>query len=396
MGGLMQVTGVAPHVAALWLVALAAGGTLALVFLLVGTEEGWVVGVISALLVGVLPPFLLVHAAIWSEPLYLPFLLATLWLMVNRPDRPALAGMVAACGVMVRYLGLAAVAAVGAWTFARTRSLRKTAVGIFPGVGAFLAWWLWAGTRGEAVRSWGEFSVPFSRTLAQIPDMARFWLAPGLPVFLAVLLLLGIVFAHFKGRPALTRPLGLLILSHLGMILVSRLLVDERIPFDARMFLPVIVLAMLPVASFLWRRRRIGLVVLVVWLGWILKEDVRGIGTARESGLYYTASGWLGSGVLPWLADAPGGLPIYSNEPGFVVFHTGRSARFLPLRTENLDDFFQVWTENPGAIILLRPQRPDEWTYDVYVESLPVERALSSGNALVLVPAGNAGETGAR
>jgi hypothetical protein len=351
-------------------------------------------GVLSALTVGMLPPFVLVHAAIWSEPLYLPLLFLTLFLMVRYPDRPTLSGWAAAVAVTVRYVGLAAVVSVGVWTFLRTRSVRKAVLGMAPGMGVFLAWTAWTRVQGGAVRTLGEFSVPFSTTLAQLPQMLSFSLAPGLPVLVAVLLLLGILATHFAARRELLVPLWLLLGTHLALTLASRLFVDQRIPFDARILLPALALAMLPVTSAVTRIRLPGVVILLLWMGWVGKEDVEGIRTVQRSGLYYTSTSWLASGLFSWFADEPEDLRIYSNEPGFFVFHLQRNARLLPLRTQDLDDFLREWRERPGAIVLLEPQRPDEWTAEIYQESLPLNTALRSGNALVLVPLTPGGRSG--
>jgi hypothetical protein len=386
MASVMRATGVRPDVAALWIMALAAGATLALTFLLVSETEGWLVGFLSAVLVAALPPFVMVHAAIWSEPLYLPLLLLTLILLVRSPQRPGRAGVAAAASVLVRYLGLATVVSVGLWTFRETRSWRKTLVGLGPGVGVFLAWFFVTRIRGGAMRTWGAFRAPFSDTVAQLPEMIRFWLVPNLPLLVAVALLLGVLATHLGVRRSLRGPLWILIATHLGLILGSRLLVDQRIPFDARILLPVLVLLTVPVVPVLWKRPLIGPLVLLVWMGWVGSQDVQGIRTAQAVGLYYTDARWLGSGLLPWLDAETGETRIYSNEPGFVAFHLRRTARFLPLRTQDLGDFLRVWKERPGAILILQPQRPDEWTVDAYLAGLPVEAAFRTRDGVVLLP----------
>jgi len=386
MASVMWATGVRPDLAALWIMALAAGATLGLVFLLVSATEGWLVGLLSALTVAALPPFVMVHATIWSEPLYLPLLLLTLTLLVRFPRRPGPAGLVAAASVLVRYLGLATVASVGLWTFRNTRSWRKALLGMAPGLGVFAAWSLLTRVRGGSVRTLGAFIAPLSDTLAQLPEMVRFWLAPGLPLLVAVALLAGVFVANLQARKDLRGPLWVLIVTHLGMILISRLLVDHRIPFDGRILLPVLVLLMIPVVPALWKRPRFGPLFLLVWMGWVGSQDVQGVRTAQAVGLYYTDARWLGSGLLPWLAEETEGTRIYSNEPGFVAFRLGRSARFLPLKTQKLDDFLRAWEERPGAVLVLRPQRPDEWTPGVYLEDLPVEVAFQTPDGVVLMP----------
>jgi hypothetical protein len=75
-----------------------------------------------------------------------------------------------------------------------------------------------------------------------------------------------------------------------------------------------------------------------------------------------------------------------------MVFQSQRYARLLPLKTQSLDDFVRVWTERPGAIVLVAPMRQDEWPPEVYLERLPVRVELDASNALVLIPMGQGRE----
>jgi hypothetical protein len=158
------------------------------------------------------------------------------------------------------------------------------------------------------------------------------------------------------------------------------------------MLLPVLVLAMLPVASGAMRWRRIGLIVLLAWGGWVGWMDLSGIRSLHQMGLYYSSAEWLTSDLVDWVENRSDGLRLYSNEPGLMVFQSGRHARLLPLKTQDFGDFVEAWRERPGAIIVVAPMRQDELSPQVYLENLPVELALESQNALVLVP--KEGETG--
>jgi hypothetical protein len=386
IGAVIGATGVRPHVAALWVIALAAGATLGLSFLLVAAASGWAAGLLTALVIALMPPFPLVHTSVWSEPLYVPLMLLTLVFMMRWPERPFWAGLVASLTVMVRYLGLATVAAVGVWALVRTRSLKKALAGMAPGLLAFLAWWGWARSQGGAVRTPGEFDVAITSTLAQLPEMLRFWLAPGLPLFVALILLLGVAGTHALGRKSLVYPLGVLLGAHLVVVLAARLLVDQRIPFDTRVLLPALVLAMLPVATGALRRPGVGLVVLLAWVGWVGREDLNGIRSLHQMGQYYSSAEWLTSDLVGWVDNRSRGLRLYSNEPGLMVYQSERHARLLPLKTQDFDAFVEAWGERPGAIIVVAPLRQDEWSPDIYVERLPVQLILDSQNAVVLVP----------
>ncbi len=392
IGAVIRSTGVRADVASLWVMALAAGATLGLCFLLVGPTSGLGTGLLTALVIALMPPFLLTHTSVWSEPLYLPLMLLTLMLMVRQPERPLWAGLAASLTVMVRYMGLAAVAAVGVWALVKTRSVKKAVVGMAPGFLAFLGWWVWARSQGGAVRTPGEFSVAITSTLAQLPEMLRFWLAPGLPILVGFVLLLGVVGTHFLGRKSFAYPLGFLLGAHLLVVVVARLVVDQRIPFDTRILLPALVLAMLPVAAGAMKRPAAGLIVLLAWGAWAVREDLTGIRSLHVTGQYYSSAEWLTSDLVGWVDNRSRGLRLYSNEPGLMVYQSERHARLLPLKTQNFDDFVEAWGERPGAIIVVAPQRQDEWSPDIYLERLPVRLLLDSENAVVLVP--KDGETG--
>jgi hypothetical protein len=77
-----------------------------------------------------------------------------------------------------------------------------------------------------------------------------------------------------------------------------------------------------------------------------------------------------------------------------VVFHGARSARRLPLKTENLREFLEVWRERPGAILVFPSDRPDELAARVYRENLPLRVELETRSGLILVPVPGAGRVG--
>ncbi len=388
----IRTTQVRPYVAALWVIALAAGATLGLTFLIVAPIQGWGLSLLTVALIAILPPFAMVHTTIWSEPLYLPLLLVTLAFMIRWPERPLPAGCAAALAVMVRYIGLATVVAVGVWVLWKTRSWRKALLGMAPGVLAFSGWWTWTKSLGGAVRTPGEFDVALTSTLGQLPETLRFWLAPGLPLAVAFIFLLLLVVTHLVGRPRLGIPVALLMAAHVGVIVVARLLVDQRIPFDTRVLLPVLILALLPIGSSLRRWPRTGALLLVAWGAWVVQEDATGIRSLQQTGQYYSSGEWLTSDLIDWVDNRSAGLRLYSNEPGLMVYQSQRYARLLPLRTESLDDFARVWNERPGAIVLVAPMRQDERPPDEYLQRLPVRLELDVSNALVLVPSRRGGE----
>jgi hypothetical protein len=134
------------------------------------------------------------------------------------------------------------------------------------------------------------------------------------------------------------------------------------------------------------RRPAVGLVVILAWAGWAVGEDLNGIRSLHLTGQYYSSAEWLTSELVDWIDNRSRGLRLYSNEPGLMVYQSERHARLLPLKTQDLDDFVDVWFQRPGAIIVVAPLRQDEWSPEVYEERLPVRLILDSPNAVVLVP----------
>jgi hypothetical protein len=388
IGSLMKVTGVRSHVAALWSLALAAGLALAFVFLVGAGVGGWGVGLLSAALLLLMPPFVLAHAAIWSEPLYVACLLALLFAITRAPDKHWLAGLLGAAAVLIRYLGVAAVAGLGIWTYLRTRNLRKALISVGPGTVAFVGWSLWTRWQGESVRSPGEFDVGLADTLTQLPGAIQFWLAPGLPLVVGLLLLVGVGFAFYKAPRSVSVPAFVLLAAHLLVIVFSRLVVDARIPFDARMLFPVFALAMAPVAASLWKWRVPGLAVAVAWGIFAANEDRIGVKSLKENGSFYSSNIWIASDLVYWVDNRSEGVTLYSNEPGMMMYQSGRYARTLPLVTEDFQEFVAVWEDRPGAIVLVPPLRQDEFGPEAYLEHLDVSPVVQGEQGIVLMPGG--------
>jgi hypothetical protein len=393
IAGVMRLTGVQPVVAALWILALSAGLTLALAFLVSHSVAGWAAGILSVILLAAMPPFLRVHTAIWSEPLYLPFLLLTLWLMMARRSRPLAGGMIALASASVRYLGLANAVALGVWALLRGWKWKKGALAVLPVAVGFTGWWLWTKTQGSAVRTVGEFQVGLGDTLAQLRPSLEFWLAPGYPLPVSAVLLVGVLAAFLLGPRRLGQPVGVLMGAHLGVIVLSRLVLDQRIPFDVRILLPILVLAVLQVGATLGRRPKWALLALP-WILLVGREDVRGIRSLYRTGQFYSSTEWLTSDLVSWAKNESHPYRIYSNEPGLIVLLAGRPAKLLPLKTQDLDAFLAAWTDRPGAIVLAAPLRPDEWPPEVYPERLPLRVVIADQRSVVFLPDSSASEGG--
>lgn len=393
IGSVMKTTGVRAHVGALWVLCLSAGISLGVAFLLGFHFGGWLAGFLAVGLIAVSPPFVLAHTAVWSEPLYVSCLLGTLFLMVRNPDRPWLIGIAAVGTVMTRYMGVATVAAVGIWTFFNTRSLKKSLSSVVPGTVAFLGWSFWTHGEGGVVRTAGEYSVELLRTVSQVPSALQFWLAPGLPIVAAILILAVVLLAISRAPKALVQPTGLLVLMHLTVIVLSRVVVDQRIPFDERMLMPVFVLLTVPIAvavtSVRWRN--VALSVAVAWITFAGAEDLQGVKSLQTNGSFYSSAAWITSDLMYWVDNRSSEYQLYSNEPGIMYFLASRHAKTLPLKSHDFDAFVALWLESPGAIIVTAPMRQDEVPPETYLARLPVEVVHLDEMGIVMVPRGQMG-----
>lgn len=387
IAGIMKTTGARKHIAALWVLCLAAGFSLSVTFLIGSLVGGWGTGFLMAIMVAVMPPFVIAHTAIWSEPLYVSLLLLTLLAMVRIPEHPIVAGLLAAAAVLVRYLGVSAVLGLGVWTFFKTNDWKKTLVSVSPGTVAFLSWSIRAREQGGAVRTIGEYAVDFSATLAQLPGAFQFWLTPGLGVLWTAGLLVAVVWAMSRAPRTISVPVAILVGAHLLVILASRLVVDARIPFDQRMFMPVFVLAMLSVAAYLAKTRISGVAIALGWCAIIGMEDQVGLQSLGENGSFYSSREWMASDLISWVDNRMAGLDVYSNEPGMTYFLSERSARTLPLKTQDFEAFTEKWKKNPGAIVLVAPLRPDEIGPQPYLDALEATVVHQSNLGVVLMPA---------
>lgn len=221
-------SGLRPHVAALWLTAASAGATAFLLFLVTSLLAGWWAGILAVLLFFAAPPVVLLHSTVWSEPLYLPLVVALVGTMALWPERSGIHGALAALGVLVRYAGVAGVAAAGGWAWylwgrregGRSEPWRPggrwfaVALAVAPGIFALAVWGVVASARRESVRAFGFYGAGLGEDLAGLAGALVGWLAPvpggGAAVRWAAALCVGVVVLLVWARAlrAVSEPAG--------------------------------------------------------------------------------------------------------------------------------------------------------------------------------------------
>lgn len=344
--------GIRPTVAARWIEALAAGGTAAIAFELVGILAGAGAAALTVLFLVAMPAMTEIHLWILSEPLFILLVVATLAAMLLAPGRAWLHGLLAFLANLTRYAGVFLVGTVALWHLLRPGSRRERAIRAATALapGALLqAWW-----QLDGVAPGGGISHHvFAGSGAALLEGARtieVWLAPGVPdgalrIGLALALLLFLKWCGWRtllGAERERRPFFLAILltafCYLGMLLFARLHVVADVPFDDRILGPLLVvltIGTVPILAWEWQGwgiplRALGATIAGAWLVGALWHDVTAVTVARADGLGYESAEWIGSPLSRWLADSAQGRTIYTNDPPGVWAVTGHATRLLP------------------------------------------------------------------
>ena len=330
-----------------------------------------------------------VHAVAMSEPLFIFFLLLSLWMFDLYFEFPpssvgrGIAGewwWLAACGALVgmayltRYAGLAQVATyVAAICILRT-SWRKR----FTSIGIFLAGFL-PFALGWAIRNRIVADNATNRTIAWHPitidnlrigrlEVSQFFIPveawrreifkqPYL-IEIMVALVLGavLVWVLLKSWNYISKPnqmpvaksgekasrevisftIALFIFAYLASILASMSLFDAATKFKLRILAPAYVgLFILLVYAGIWLRQKNRLIVVLltlIFLGFSIYKQSITLAQWSRSGLGYASFQWYDSQAMAYLRDLPADIRIFTNEPGAVYLYTGRGAVVLPYR----------------------------------------------------------------
>jgi 4-amino-4-deoxy-L-arabinose transferase-like glycosyltransferase len=330
-----------------------------------------------------------VHAAAMSEPLFIFFMLLSLWMCDLYFEFPpssvgrGLAGewwWLAACAsftgmaYLTRYAGLALVAAyIAAICILRTTwRKRLTSIGIF--LAGFLPWAL-----GWAIRNWLVAENATNRTFAWHPitidnlKIGRFEVSQFLipveawrrEIFkqpylieIMIVLVLGaiLVWTLFKvwnyirkprqvmtlksggpeSREIISFAVGLFVFAYLASIVASMTMFDAATKFKLRILAPAYVgLFILLVYAGVWLRKKnrpIVILLTLVFLGFSIYKQSITFSQWSRGGLGYASFQWYDSQAMAYLRELPPDIRIYTNEPGAVYLYTDRGAVILPYR----------------------------------------------------------------
>ena len=367
--------GATPVNAARFIEATAAAVTALAIMLAANLAGGPIAALATICIAAATPALIMVHSSVLSEPLFLALLALFTWQLSrerrgNDTKRTLLLGALAAAATLVRYAGASLVVAVvfeawwtvdGAWLATwRVRARRAFIAAELPVV----ALAIWTLTRphsedAEKFATWGIYTSGLVLTLLGGVRTVALWLAPGVMTNTGLAIAATLVAAALcaiawrtvraarRGLLPVTeqrlhRAVLIVLMSYAVVVSASRLLADPGIPLDDRMLAPVFLLAALTTGvalAALWRelfRDRRDLVILTAGItaSWIWgSAQGRSPGWVSDFGTDggdLAAHEWAASPLVAWAGQAPAAVPLYSNWPAAIWFHTARPTHEIP------------------------------------------------------------------
>jgi len=358
--------------AARWVEALCAGAAVGFSSALLGELAGAAGAAFGVALLLLLPALTDVTLLVLSEPLFLLILTGVIAEMVRRPGRPALAGLLAGAGNLVRYAGAFLVAGVALWSALQPGSWRQrmgcAAVATLPGAALHL-YWRAAGIDpggGLAASAYGGVG----QALREGWNTGLDWLVPGvsgrlaLVIGVVLLLLLAVIWwrafrTASDGIRRLLLAAALLAVLYCGTVGFARLYVIPDVPFDSRILLPlffILSMAAAAAAGLGGRSRPVQVITTTVVIGWCalaVTRDVRVVVNAQRWGLAYETAEWQASPLAEWLRGPGRERALYTNDPAGIWYLTGRPSRLLAdtLDSDSVRVFRTRFESRPSALV---------------------------------------------
>jgi hypothetical protein len=368
--------GATPETSARLVRAVCFGVTVALASLIVAAAAGFPAGVLAGVLVLVSPFVVFVHTIVFSEPLFLPLVLATLGLMVFAPDQPLLYGLTAGLSVGVRLIGVALTGAGMLWTAARPGPLRarlgRAALVLAPSVIVELAWLMYVRAHhGGDAREFGWYG-PVSPLIRKLIGVTLWWFWPAeahgawTAIAKAVVLIVfaAVCIAAWRRGDARTRRLlaaaALLVVMYDLTYLVARLILEWGNVFEIRNFSIVDALFAVMVAAALgawWPQGRpvtrtvVGAVT-AVWIAAACWGSWRFVRDAGVESRQWAATD-RASPLLAWIRSDANHREIYTFSNAYVWRATHRRTRDTPLLfdADTIQAFGAAMARTHGVLI---------------------------------------------
>jgi hypothetical protein len=168
---------------------------------------------------------------------------------------------------------------------------------------------------------------------------------------------------------------GVMLGSYLAVLIASRILADPGIPFDERIFSPIILLAttMAAVGIAHWWRSTPAVLPKIALTGallgwWFAAASVTHDEAvwALDMGSDFAGEEWRKSALLDWARTDGERHPLFSNWPAVAYFYLRRPARDVPLGIESakMAAFADTLRVRDGRILEFRVPGPEYATID--------------------------------
>jgi hypothetical protein len=399
------VPGATPENAARFVEAVAAAVTAVSLVFAAYAAGGAVAALVVLGIAAATPAFVMVHAGVLSEPLFLALLALFTWRLASASDgndakRTIALGTIAAAAALVRYAGVSLVLALAVdawWTVSgplratwRQRARRAVVSVEVPVV--LLGIWVLTRPRhedAEKIREVGVYTAGLGETLRNGLATAARWLAPGVDSNAARTLAAIAVFAALcalvvrsarsvragtlaEPELRLNRATTIVALSYVLVVGASRLVADPGIPLDERILSPLLLVVALRIGVALaafWRGSfgtRRGLVLLTIgitasWIWGSAEVSAGLVSDFRSDGGDLAARQWTASPLVVWAAHAPPSTRLYSNWPAAIWFHTSRASFELPsdLDPGTVQEFREKIEREHGALLAFNARAED-------------------------------------
>ncbi|MDQ6697347.1 MAG: hypothetical protein M3Z46_07800, partial [Actinomycetota bacterium] len=378
LAGLSASTRSQPLTAARWLGAAGLAAVAAMVTYLVGTRGRSLIAAVVAGGLTLAPDVLIAHAMVWTESLFGACIVGTVFLLerhLNRPRRSGAAALlaVAAAAPLIRYAGIAVPVAVALVILIEDQDRsRRWRDAVLLGGGALVPLILWVTLsgrgvgRGSAGLVWHPPDAPqIHQGFAAIARWlhitgSRAWQLGALFVLLVALAMcIGAVSGGVERRRRSRAPVDpssreadptrarrrlvtiatVMSISYLFAVVASRLYVDAAIPFDARLLMPLHLMAAigLPLAALsidAAMLRRCALVVAAFVAVLSVSDGVRAMTAFPRSDAGYSGERWRRSAGIRAIRELPADTLVVTDAPDPVWLQTRRPSLFIPLRSD--------------------------------------------------------------
>ncbi len=356
--------------------------------------------------------FLQLHLMLVSEPLFILLLLGGLWALALYAQSPCRRWLVmaAACAgacALTRYVGFSLVLAGGVivWMMSSHSLAGKIKAAAVFGVLslALPAAWLWRNmqvTGNPVDGAPGLAWLPWPVWMRGVDSLSQFLLPLSVPMAVriaalaCVLLGLAVVLVRARGqRTAASSVVAVFTSCYLCFLIASMLLLPGGIGLNVRIFVPVILAALVFGAPGLWPAAgRLARVLCMIFVAAMFVRTAQFGADMRAQGYGYSSRSWADTALVKALKALPENVPVYANDTQAVYIYTGRPAVRIPHARMSTgywppeENVRQDFTQRRAVAVIFDEQRFEphlEWQR--LAAGLSLSAALRDGRGAIYV-----------